>query len=280
MPSEKNKPSGRASALLPIAVFLVLTVVFAASVQIHSATVSERGEVIYTADKSSEGLLVTSGEKSLYIDIGNGGKTVPLYSLGFTETRYYETRLDAYMLTHYHSSHIGTLNYLLSGRFIDTLYLPEPETESERSFYASITRLAEGECDIVTFVRGEPISFHKAVIETLPYTLLERSTHPVLSIKVSFGARSIVFTGSSVMESDAAFFLSDMISSCKTVIVGRHGPKTKESIKYLTLTDASIYLSPFEDCDEANVFPGGSFTYLSADASGMVSALFTFNSDT
>ena len=261
----------------PIAAFLILTVIFASSVQIHSASVNDRGEVVYTADKSSEGLLVTSGEKSLYVDIGNGGKTVPLHALGFTETRYYQTSLNAYMFTHYHSSHIGTLQYILSRGFVEKLYLPVPETESEISFFSSIVKLASEECEIVEFVRGEPISFETAVIETLPYTLLKRSTHPPISVKVSFGARTLVFVGSSVMETDVSFFVSKMLDGCKAVIIGHHGPKTKENVKFVAPTDIDVYLSPFEDIDETNSFSGGRFAYLLPDKSGIVTALFSFN---
>lgn len=258
----------------PLAVFLACTVLFAFSVQAYSISVSDRGEVIYTADKSSEGLLVTSGEKSLYIDIGNGGKNVPKYAIGFTETRYYQTRLDAYMITHYHSAHIGTIKYLLSVGYIKSIYLPVPETEKEISFCNSILKTVSDECETITFVRGETVAFYGVEIETLPYSLLSRSTHPPLAVKVSFGGGSLVWLGASVMESDAAFFVSEMLVGCKTAILGRHGPKTKENIKFIAPSDISVYVSPFEDSSEGDVFSGGSFTYLTEDGDGFSTAVF------
>lgn len=264
----------------PLAAFLVCTVIFAFSVQVYSVSASDRGEVIYTADKSSEGLLVTSGEKSLYIDIGNGGKRVPEYAIGFTETRYYQTRLDAYMITHYHSSHIGTLRHLLSVGYIKRVYLPVPETEKELSFCKSILQTVSDECETVIFVRGETVAFYDAEIETLPYTLLSRSTHPPLAVKVSFGGGSLVWLGSSVMESETAFCVSAMLSGCKTAILGRHGPKTKKNIEFTAPSDISVYISPFEDSSEGDVFIGGSFTYLTVDAEGFSAAVFSFKAGT
>ncbi len=260
----------------PLAAFLVCTVIFTSCVQIHSVSVAYRGEVIYTAGENSEGLLVTSGEKSLYIDIGNGAKTLPVPSVALAETRYYQTKLSGYMFTHYHSRHIGTIKYLLSVGYIERLYLPNPETDSERSFYDSIVKIATGEAEIISFIRGETVKFENAVIDTLPYTLLERSTHPPIAVKVTFGDKALIFVGSSVMESQSAFFVSKMLSGCKTLILGGHGPKNKESFKFFAPTDINVYLSPYEDYDEENIFAGGSFNYMRADNSGFLSAVFTF----
>ncbi len=260
----------------PLAAFLVCTVIFTSCVQIHSASVASRGEVIYTANGSSEGLLVTSGEKSLYVDIGNGSKTLPVPSLSAVETRYCQTKLDGYMFTHYHSRHIGTVRYLLSVGYIERLYLPAPETESERSFYVSIVKSAAKDTEIISFIRGETVKFGNTVIDTLPYTLLERSTHPPIAVRVSFADSSVVFIGSSVMEAESAFFVSKMLDGCKTLILGRHGPINKGIYEIPTEPDISIYLSPYEDYDEASVFTGGSFNYIRADESGFVSEIFAF----
>lgn len=260
----------------PLAAFLVCTVIFASCVQIHSASVSDRGEVIYTAIGSSEGLLVTSGEKSLYVDIGNGGKSLPVPTLAISETRYYQTKLGGYMFTHYHSAHIGTLKYLLSARYIEKLYLPTPETDSERSFYHSIVRIAEGQTEIISFVRGETVRFENAVIDTLPYTLLERSTHPTVAVKITLREKSLTFVGSSVMEAQSAFYVSKMLNGCKTVILGCHGPKNKESFKFLAPSDINVYLSPYETYDETNIFVGARFHYLLPDTGQMTVAVFKF----
>lgn len=262
----------------PLAVFLICTVIFSTSVQIHSASVSDRGEVIFTANESSEGLLVTSGEDSLYIDIGNGSKTLPLNSIDYTETRYYQTKLSAYMLTHYHSSHIGTLKYIISSTFVEKIYLPEPETESERSFYESVIKVIDGRTETVRYIRGESVDFEGATVETLPFTLLERSQHPPFAVRISFGQRSLVWLGQSVMESDAAFYLSRMLADCKTVILGSHGPVTKENLKLFSPSDVNVYVSPYEDSAETDIFAGGSFNYLFSDNGGLVTAIFGFNS--
>ncbi len=258
----------------PIAAFLACTLIFVSCVQIYDVSVQDRGEVIYTANKNSDGLLVTSGNQNLYIDIGDGSKSLPAQGFHFIENRYYQTEIDAYMFTHYHSRHIGTIKYILSRNYIKQIYLPEPETESELSFYKSIFELVSGECKIIKFVRGETVKFGNADIETIPYTLLNRSTHPPLAVKIAFGTRAILYFGSSVMESDSAYFLLEMINSCKTIIIGRHGPKTKENIKIPIPGDANVYLSPFEDTAETEILSEANFNYLTADDNGFSSVVF------
>ena len=260
----------------PLALFLACTVIFTASVQMHSASVAERGEVIYSADKLSEGLTVTYGEKSLFIDVGSGARSLPESAISYAEERYYQTHLSGYMLTHYHSRHVGAVRYLLSVGYVDTLYLPLPETDSERSFYSSIVKDAEKNTEIKTYVRGESVTFGNASVDTLPYTLLERSTHPVIAVRVTFGERSLAFIGSSVMESASAFAVSRMLASCKTLVLGAHGPINKDNIPFITPRDITVYLSPYETYSETDLFSGGSYVYLFPDKDGLVSTVFSF----
>ena len=260
--------------LAVLSAFLAVATVYAGAVQVYSIVNADRGEVRYYATESSEGLLVNSGASTMYIDIGNGSKVVPLLALEDASELYYETELDAYMITHYHSGHIGTFKRLVRAYKIDKLYLPYPETAKEQEFYDGIM-LHLDRTEAVMYRRGEAVSFGAATVLSTPYSLLERSEHPILAVKVSFGENSLLYLGSAVTEADVLPFVETMLSDSSAVLCGRHGPVTKENEPYLLYnSETEVYLSPFEDICEQDVFPNGKFTYLTADGEGKVRARF------
>jgi len=252
-----------------LGVFVVCATVFAVSVQIYSFAVRDRAEVCYVANKSAEGILVNSGNETLYIDIGNGSKTVPAEAIELASNEYCETGLDGFMLTHYHSAHIATLRRFLNTYRIQAIYLPYPDTEKDRSFYENMLPYIEG-CSIIMYQRGDILSFGNAEIQTCPQTFTERSEHPVIAMKIGFGDRSVTYVGSSVSESELAPMAETLISESGSIICGRHGPVTKEQNKfYLFKENTNVYLSPYEDTDEKLVFPNGRYNYIEADEEGL-----------
>ena len=151
---------------------------------------------------------------------------------------------------------------------IKTLYLPYPETEKDKSFYNSMLPHIDG-CETVMYQRGESVSFGKAEIETSEQSFLERSEHPVMLLKISFGDRAVTYLGSSVTESELFPVAEEFISDSGTIICGRHGPVTKEFYKFYLFNEGTeVILSPYEDTDEQTAFPNGEFVYLEEDEDG------------
>ena len=252
----------------PIAVvsaFLTCAVIFAGCVQIHTAVNADTGEVAYICSPTAEGIVLTSGSKTMYIDIGNGSKTVPMYGVKEARESYYETELDAYMLTHYHSLHIKTFKRLVNNIEIKTLYLPTPETESEQTYYGIICELMKNS-KIITYKRGDTVTFGNAKIESIKRCVLERSEHPVMAMCFTYGKKSVTYLGSSISESDICIDAEKFIAKSDAIICGRHGPVTKEDNKFLAYRiNVPVYLSPFEDTNELVAFEGGKYTRLIAN---------------
>ncbi len=261
------------SALL--AVMIVASLVFVTCVQIYSVSVSERNEVVYLSDKSSEALLVSSGSETMLIDIGKGGKSVPTFGTEMMQSEYYETRPDAFMLTHYHSLHISTVRHLIRNYRIKRIYLPTPESENDEKIYRSIQKYLS-ETETVVYTRGEDVEFGSLSVSTAQYSLLERSTHPVSALRISDGKRSLLWVGSSVTESEVALSVNRWLSESSVVIVGSHGPKEKENIPYYTVIPSvtEIFLSPYVTCDGVKLFGGIYFESLEADSEGVVEKRF------
>lgn len=257
-----------------IAPFIACAMIFMAGVQIYGAANAGRCEAMYFADKNSEGFLLCSGEETLYIDIGRGGKGVPTLGLEKAKSRYCETEVDAFMLTHYHADHISALKKLVPAYRIKTVYLPAPETENDRSVLASIEKSVSG-CSFVMYERGEKIRFGAITLETQPNVFLERSTHPVLSLGILLGDVRLFYAGSSLSESDAAFFAEKLISNSDAVICGAHGPTHKQDIKFYSLPHGCpVFASPYAQGNSEALFPGVAIRYIETDADGVAGAVF------
>ncbi|MBE6609266.1 MAG: ComEC/Rec2 family competence protein [Ruminococcaceae bacterium] len=259
---------GTRNPLALLGVFVACAAAFAICVQIYGFVYRDRAEIVYVTNKTSEGIVVNSGSETLFIDIGNGSKSVPTEAMDIASSEYCETGIDGFMLTHYHSNHISTLKRFMRTYRIKTLYLPYPETEKDKSFYNSILPYTN-DVKTVMYYRGHPIFVGKAMIETSEQSLLERSEHPVMLMNIRFGDRAVTYLGSSVTESELAPTAERFLSESGTVICGRHGPVTKESYKfYLFRAGTQVVLSPYEDTDETVVFEGGKYRYLGADKDG------------
>lgn len=255
-----------------IAAFTVCAIIYFSAVQIYGAINKDRAQLIYSATPNTESFTVISGEDTLYIDVGNGSRRVTDEMLEEVKNEYYEVAIDGYMLTHYHSLHIGTVSKLLSSTKIKALYLPLPETEKEQNIYTQIKDIAR-QYKIIEYKRGDAFKFGEVEIKTTSYSLLERSEHPVICMQFSSNGKSITYLGSSVSESNINVSAEQFISQSGAIICGRHGPITKEDNKFISYTDEkSVYLSPFEDTNEQTAFENGKFYYLEE---GYKSAVFS-----
>ncbi len=256
------------SPLAFIGALTVTAILFGGGVQIYSLANVQRAEVVYVSEKNSEGLIISSGSDTLFIDIGNGSKKVTEYCTKIMENEYYETDFDGYMLTHYHSRHISTIERTLTASKIKALYLPVPQNEKENVFCQSIKVAAIG-CKIVMYERGKEIKFDNVSLQTLEYSRLERSEHPVIAVKMSAFKKSIVYIGASVTESAAYIQADGFTYDAGAIICGSHGATVKENDAFLSIpNNLKVYLSPYENANEKALFPNASFVKLKADKSG------------
>lgn len=260
-----------------IAVLLSASLIFTTAVQVYFVTQSDENEVTYLSDKNSEALVVSSGSETMLIDIGKGGKAIPTLGAEIMMTEYYETRPDALMLTHYHSLHIGTVRHIVKNYRIKRIYVPVPESENDKKIYRSMEKYLS-ETEAVTYYRGEEIKFGNLTVATSEFTLLERSTHPVITVSVSDGKSSLLWLGASVTETEIAVASNRLVLESSVVISGAHGPKEKENIPYVAVAPSvtEIFLSPYSTADGVKLFGGVYFKTMTADENGIVKERFKF----
>lgn len=269
--------NGMRSVTAFTAILLSASIAFLTCVQIYSVSTSDRNEIVYLSDKSSEALVVSSGSETVLIDIGKGGKSLPLVGTEVIKNEYYETRIDGFVLTHYHSLHIGTVRHLVFNYRVKRIYVPVPESENDEKIYNSMKKYLS-ETETVVYTRGEEIKVGSLAVSVSDYSLLERSTHPVMAICISDGSRSLLWVGSSVTESDIALYANRRLSESAVVICGSHGPKEKENIPYYTVVPSvtEIFVSPYSIADAEKLFGGVYYEILEKDAEGTVKKRFSF----
>ncbi len=261
-----------------ISAFTGVAILFVGGVQLYGIRNADRVEVVYAAEPNSEGFIVNSGSDTLYIDISNGSQKIPKYCIDTAKNEYYETGLDGYMLTHYHGRHTATFTKLSASDKIKVMYLPTPYTDSEKQIFNEISKSANN-TKIVVYDRGDTVEFGKVSISTVDYTLLERSTHPVIALKISAENKSVVYLGASIAESSAYAQAEEFINGAGAVICGFHGPTVKENYKFLSFVKGSnVYLSPYENVNENKVFPFGEYKYIEADSDGYAKVKFRLSS--
>ena len=190
----------RAVGLIPAAA-LVLTLFLCVPL---SMTGSER--LVYRYDDKRETLLLANGNEVLYIETGNASRQNGYTALSEAQDALHQTGIDHLMLTHYHSKSPSLVKYLADNTYLETVYLPSFQTESEKAVHADILRIAsERNLSVVTYRTDSMLSVcgFRVRVHT---ELLHRSAHPAQAIE-------IVAQNGRVLAADPAIFELDGIGA-------------------------------------------------------------------
>jgi hypothetical protein len=108
------------------------------------------------------------------------------------------------------------------------LWLPYPETEADLEVFLKLTERASQEgVSCVAYERGEQLRvFGDIVLALSGPERIERSTHPITSLRISSKELNILYIGASAWEGER---LEKMLidGSEKEILVGAHGPIVK-----------------------------------------------------
>lgn len=166
---------------------------------------------------------VSRGGKNVLVDVSDGsyGK-ISTASREATSMGYCE--LDAVFLTHLHNRHIGSLTKLASAYMLRNVYIPKPETASEKEIAGGIEdAMAFVKIPVFYYLEDDCIDAGGIKLE-IERAYIKRSTHPVVRITFS-GRAELEYFGSSYSE------IGDM-TPCENVIFGIHGPVCKENFSF------------------------------------------------
>lgn len=232
-----------------LAVFLVCSTAFGITYAVFHTMTDSDVKLYVESDGKNDVIGFVYEGKSILIDVGNGGYTVPSLAAD-TLSEYYECEIDLLVLTHLHSYHTGTLKKLADQIKIHGLLLPEAENDQEREVIDSILSALSDTCEISFYPRdgSSYLAYEGLKIHLPQYQTISRSAHPVIVFSAEiegYAGTSFVYAGSSAFELEAVSALSQDTS---VIVCGAHGPVTKnifdascfENTEYVVFADEDI----------------------------------------
>lgn len=218
-----------------LAVSVALCMAFAGCVAAMYKITENEIYAVAVSERSSDAFGIVYRGRSFVIDVSTGGFSVP-YSAMAETSGYAAGETDILILTHIHRYHAATIDRLCGYYKIDKLLIPASESASDAEHIINIMKVAED--------NGVPVEFYNRMAEStvacgymkilLPeYTLLKRSTHPVITFSVYLGeTQAMLYSGARAEETD-----DEKVYSAALVFFGAHGPVRKQRI------DTGRYLS-------------------------------------
>ena len=156
------------------------------------------------------------------------------------------SEIEAYMLTHYHKKHTASLNKLTDNCIVRSFILPLPITETDAQVYGELCAIA-GEKGIQIILtdrhRGDTVYFNRAEVEIYPFTLLSRSDHPVIALRLSCDDSEIMYLGGSFNEGDES--ISIHAENADILIFGGHSPVYKKVFDPQIAEAKTVYVSEY-----------------------------------
>lgn len=213
----------KALTFLPATISLIsIFIGVAVFMQFHS----RKTYVSYFNSGVSDGIAVVDNNSVLCIDISNGSSSAAYYSEHVADELYCP-EIGGYLFTHYHALHINQFEKLTNRTHVKSVYLPEAIFEDDIDLRERICNIAfKKNIDIVEIEYDVPFSFEDCSIMVFKPQMLSRSTHEPISLKISTGAESILYLGSSFSETGYDF--NEHAKNASFVFFGQHHPTAKK----------------------------------------------------
>ena len=212
-------------------------------------SVLHRGElrVTYFTDDTNEALILTEGYSAVFIDISSGA-----YS--FTDTaedvmaENMATEIDSYVITHYHSRHISTLERMVKSSMLRKIHLPEPTCNEDIEVMIDIVKCAERYgVDLELYGDGDKISLLSNSWGAV-FHGDEKRGHAPTAIAVGHGGELLTYAD---MSGEKDGLVGAFSYNSNIVILGHHGsraqsfdyPTDNDKLRYLVYGNKDTYLN-------------------------------------
>ncbi len=197
-------------------------------------------QMIASVRKNNDVLIFFDCGESALVDLSDGSGIHLRYAQSVLKTTCPEYCFDKLVLTHFHVRHLSALRSLLESSYLETLYMPLPETEKEAEIFEGLRSIAlNSDVEVVVYTDDQKIRVGRELtLYDFEKSVLDRSTHPVLSFEISAYQRKISYLSSSVWETKD-HFVGDLL------YIGEHGPVNK-SLPPPELTEGKRVLLPTE----------------------------------
>ncbi len=203
-------------------------------------------EAEYVTEGKNDGLLLRSDGKLLACEISTGSYVFASY-LANHAADLRCTEIEIYMLTHYHTRQVSALHRLTDNVILRTLVLPTPVTETDRSVFSSLYSMAEEKGINILLTDRQTtadISFGEVTVTTYPYTILSRSTHPVIAVRIEADDGTLMYLGGSFNEAYSGIMKD--AAEAEYLIFGGHSPVYKKAFDTAALAESkTVYVSEY-----------------------------------
>lgn len=211
-----------------LAVSVALCMAFAGCVVAMYKITENEIYAVAVSERSSDAFGIVYRGRSFVIDVSTGGFAVP-YSAVTETSGYAACETDVLILTHLHRYHAATLDRLCGYFKINKLLIPAAESVADSEIIMNILAIADENGVQTEFYnrRAESaVSCGDMKISLPEYTLLKRSTHPVITFSVYLGeTQTMLYSGAGAEETD-----DEKVYSAALVFFGAHGPVRKQRI--------------------------------------------------
>lgn len=187
-------------------------------------------------------LVKTADNKKILIDGGDEGSGDTLRSYFAS---YSVDKLDAVIVSHYHSDHTTGVYELLDEFPIDTLYMPDVESKNEIHYQLSDTAKRYN-VDVEYIDYGDFIEFEDGTVlnvlfpcEEFYSNIEENTNNDSLVIKLSYGNSDFLFMADLESDAEKALMKNADIDS-EVLKVGHHGSKSSTGKSFLKAVSPQI----------------------------------------
>lgn len=198
--------------------FCLAIVAFVVCLNVFVVRFDQYDYVYCQNEKRNDMIVVDSLDKTAVIDASYGGKTPAVTALSSVNDNFYDNRVDAYILTHYHNYHPATIDNITRKYYIDTVYLPI--VDDDKDLADTIVSICDKNGVECLFYDKE-IALSESTRITLDTAFVKRSVHPVVCVDVDFNGYHFAYCSPAYLERN------DVVSLPLAVFFGAHGPKVK-----------------------------------------------------
>jgi competence protein ComEC len=211
---------------------ILLAIYILSNVSALTANIINRSsdDLIYFCDSSDEYFLIKSQNAAHFIDVSSSSVSDNYSAIehisddGITE-------IKNYVFVSYNDNTVASALRLASSIYIQNIYLPHPESETEVSIYKTITRELRGSyTKLNEYSTGNVIELglYKAI-----FPLRSRFENKCAFFIIDPTYYVTCYTSSGMLNENTKVVASEMISKCDRLILGRHG-ESYLNFKFIT----------------------------------------------
>lgn len=231
----RGRPKGKNRYVFRMVIVLLIGIaLLTALLSIHSLATKDDLDVTYfTPNTQTEYIVMQSGKSAVISEFSNGGNSSMSAALRIAEQNG-ATEIAAIMLTDYHSRTPGMLYKTFSGNLVRRLWLPEPTCEED--YYIMLSCIEKAELskppvEVSVYSYNDELSIFESGRISLHRSHIDRSVQPIflMTIDTPSGQATYLHPTFTECETDFIDTVNGELKVTQNLIIGRHGPKVKNS---------------------------------------------------